>query len=397
MQSQGQSQHRQEKSPILNLIWCTRARYAYDAIYSVRHRLSKESTVMFIQSGMGILERVMTQIFPDINSRPTFIQASSTQPLWQEGQERTPELDVPFDGGRHRENIFDVCLPEVSGQFPPELSIGPPVIILEDPKSQRRRIAASSYLIQKLLAAPLLNAIERSKREILIYQWRRLITTSVFSVLSVYYECPPGDVTKTTEGRQLCFILTQEAYNVLHRHLPSVPISDVFFWLQQEETQARKSKPTSRLLSHIKAGKELDIQFYNQWLVDRGKAFGLECPTHVRMINIAYAKLEKVRLELKREEEQRQRKMDERLQKREMERDEYRLDKVEEIRRKKAQRQKEMLGKQSMPSHIASPSISTLGNTQIEREPVNSRDRVLDLERSSESSADTSLHKPVKK
>jgi hypothetical protein len=89
--------------------------------------------------------------------------------------------------------------------------------------------------------------------------------------------------------------------------MPHIDLSKVLNWVQKE---IEHSRGFPRVLVQVKAGKELDIPFVSQWLVDRGKLLGIECPTHVKMINIASAKLEQVRLELNKEEEERQKKTD---------------------------------------------------------------------------------------
>jgi ketopantoate reductase len=115
------SEPAQNEPPIMNLIWCTRARYAYEAIYNLRHRLRRDSTVMFVQTGMGILDRVITQIFPDISSRPTFIQASVSHPLWQGDRNRDHSMQLEvlkLEPGRRVERIFDVYTAQKRGGHP---------------------------------------------------------------------------------------------------------------------------------------------------------------------------------------------------------------------------------------------------------------------------------------
>ena len=66
-------------SPISTLIVTTKAPSVVPSLALLRHRLSAESTVVFLQDGMGILDSVVDAFFANPKTRPSFILGLSSQ------------------------------------------------------------------------------------------------------------------------------------------------------------------------------------------------------------------------------------------------------------------------------------------------------------------------------
>jgi hypothetical protein len=49
--------------------------YAVDALQKVKRRLQHDSTIMFLQRGMDVTEKVSKHVFPDVTTRPNYITA----------------------------------------------------------------------------------------------------------------------------------------------------------------------------------------------------------------------------------------------------------------------------------------------------------------------------------
>ena len=63
---------------IHNLIVTVKAPFTVNALMSIRHRLRPESTVLLLQNGMGMLEQVCAEVFPDAEQRPNFMLGVTT-------------------------------------------------------------------------------------------------------------------------------------------------------------------------------------------------------------------------------------------------------------------------------------------------------------------------------
>ncbi|KAG9536135.1 6-phosphogluconate dehydrogenase C-terminal domain-like protein, partial [Aureobasidium melanogenum] len=62
-----------DQDPIDNLIVTAKAPATLSALDAVKHRLRPESTVCLLQNGMGIVDQLNKEIFPDPITRPNFI------------------------------------------------------------------------------------------------------------------------------------------------------------------------------------------------------------------------------------------------------------------------------------------------------------------------------------
>ncbi|KAG9812102.1 6-phosphogluconate dehydrogenase C-terminal domain-like protein, partial [Aureobasidium melanogenum] len=67
-----------DQEPIDNLIVTAKAPATLSALDAVKHRLRPESTICLLQNGMGIVDQLNKEIFPDPVTRPNFIQGVVT-------------------------------------------------------------------------------------------------------------------------------------------------------------------------------------------------------------------------------------------------------------------------------------------------------------------------------
>ena len=63
--------------PIDNLLVITKAAYTVPNLIRVAHRLNSNSTICFMQNGMGIVEEVNEKIYSDPATRPNYMCVSS--------------------------------------------------------------------------------------------------------------------------------------------------------------------------------------------------------------------------------------------------------------------------------------------------------------------------------
>ena len=57
---------------IANLVICVKATQTVKALRSLGNRLTRDSNILFLQNGAGMIEEVNHQLFPDPTSRPSF-------------------------------------------------------------------------------------------------------------------------------------------------------------------------------------------------------------------------------------------------------------------------------------------------------------------------------------
>jgi 2-dehydropantoate 2-reductase len=74
---------------IKNLIVPTKTIYTVDALSSVKHRLASQSTILFAQNGMGTMELVTEEVFPDVSNRPSYLACVMHHGVYSEGPFRS--------------------------------------------------------------------------------------------------------------------------------------------------------------------------------------------------------------------------------------------------------------------------------------------------------------------
>ena len=57
------------------LIVAVKAHHTIDTIRLLKHRLSKNSTILFLQNGLGVLDELDAALFPDSSERPYYMSA----------------------------------------------------------------------------------------------------------------------------------------------------------------------------------------------------------------------------------------------------------------------------------------------------------------------------------
>lgn len=68
--------------PIKSLNFAVDTQSLAHALQSQKHRLNRDSTILFTQTGMGIMEMVNEQVFPDPKTRPTHIPGIFSHAVW---------------------------------------------------------------------------------------------------------------------------------------------------------------------------------------------------------------------------------------------------------------------------------------------------------------------------
>jgi 2-dehydropantoate 2-reductase len=63
----------ESSAPISSLIVCSKAPVVLQGLSAVKHRLTRDSVILFLQNGMGIVDAVSRELFPDPATRPHYM------------------------------------------------------------------------------------------------------------------------------------------------------------------------------------------------------------------------------------------------------------------------------------------------------------------------------------
>lgn len=184
--------------PIESLIVCTKAQSTIGVLRKLVHRITPSTTIVLLQNGMGVYERLVDELFEDPFTRPQFILASNTHGAWKRrplhavhaGMGRIEFGIVPDPRGRD----FERALRDNTTGTRPEHRECRLVDICDPPKdAETERYLPLRNTVSALLALEL-DARWRPIAEVEIAMRRKLVVNAVINPLSALMGCRNKDV-----------------------------------------------------------------------------------------------------------------------------------------------------------------------------------------------------------
>ena len=269
----GQGDYAYSMEPIHNLIVTTKAPFTVPALSALRHRISSNTTICFLQNGMGIIDDVNAQLFPDPANRPNYIQGILTHGVNvpPEVAQRDPFFAVHAGHG----TIALGALPR--RQLEKEDG--------EEEAARRDKWARSArYLLRTLTRTPVLCAVGVTPTELLQQQLEKLAVNSVLNPLTSLLDARNGALLFNFALTRTLRLLLAETSLVI-RSLPelqAIPNINTRFSAQRLETLvvnvADKTKDNiSSMLADVRAGRKTEIDYINGYIVRRGEEVGVSC------------------------------------------------------------------------------------------------------------------------
>ncbi|KAF3000677.1 hypothetical protein E8E13_001299 [Curvularia kusanoi] len=292
-------------APISSLILCCKAYQVLQGLSAVKHRLHKDSVILFMQNGMGIVDQVNRDIFPDPATRPHYMlginshgmHASPDGPfttvhagfgtisLGLLPHERLRDPSAPY---APRTN--DALLPHTtssnrprSGASTPAQQHSPP-----PPGTQEDDVAlpqstsvpwtpTERYLLRTLLRVPVLAATAFSPPDLLQMQLEKLAVNCVINPLTVLLDARNGSILYNYSITRSMRLLLAEI-SLVFRSLPElqyIPNVDKRFDPGRLETLvvsvAKKTESNvSSMLADVRRGGRTEIDWLNGWVGKQG-------------------------------------------------------------------------------------------------------------------------------
>ncbi|KAH8726847.1 ketopantoate reductase PanE/ApbA C terminal-domain-containing protein [Phaeosphaeriaceae sp. PMI808] len=268
---------RESTGPIRSLIICSKAPYVVSALSSVKHRLDKDSVILFLQNGMGIAEEVSREIFPDPATRPHYMLGINSHGLNNSlvgafttthagfgtillgiiPQERYRNSDAPYEPSLKFSPTKDAG-PRASSQ-----TIQPDQLNLEyRPPSTTNFYWTPNerYLLRTLLRAP------------------KLVVNCIINPLTVLLDARNGAILYNYAISRTKRLLLAEISLVI-RSLPElqyIPNIETRFDPGHLETLvvgiANRTKDNiSSMLADAREGRHTEIEYINGWIIRRVK------------------------------------------------------------------------------------------------------------------------------
>jgi len=279
------------QEPIHNLIVTTKAAHTIPALNALKNRLSSSTTICFLQNGMGIVDDVNKNLFPDETNRPNYIQGIITH-----GVNVPPEVaarDPFFAVHAGYGTIALGILPRagVRQTFVPDAAKD-----TNKPRSEKWAPSAR-YLLRTLTRIPVLCAVGFAPLELLQQQLEKLAVNSVLNPLTSLLDDRNGSLLYNFALTRTMRLLLAETSLVI-RSLPElhgVPNVDSRFSAERLEwlcvSIAHKTQDNiSSMLADVRAGRRTEIEYINGYIVRRGEELGVKCVVNYAIMQTVIGK-----------------------------------------------------------------------------------------------------------
>lgn len=252
------------------------------AIENILHRIDNRTTICLIQDGLGVLEELNESFFQDPTKRPTYILGHMTASLGF--IKETFYSSILKRPGK----LFLTALERGIGQFS-LIKFHPPV---------EARGAATSFL-HTLATVPNLGAGAYPLETFLMQKLPAMVFNSVVEPLAIALDGTYEDVLRNETAMQLADDLLEELFNVIWGMPELTNGGKVIEHCGRAALRKyavdrlfQKGRSQSQMLSRVRAGKAVDIDYLNGYFIKRGRELGIKMPQNEIMIDVVKARLE---------------------------------------------------------------------------------------------------------
>lgn len=258
---QAWSHSEEENSHIDCLIVTCKAPQTVKAMTTVKHRLSRDSTVLLLQNGMGVIDEINSKVFPSPETRPHYISGIMSHGLMKKGSFHV----------EHR-GIGATILSPVPGSR------------TASDQNENDLAPTTKYLLRTLNLTPQLVATTEPPSSMLQHQLEKLAMNCVINPLTAIFGCANGELLYNYSLTRIMRLLLFEISTVICAlpELKGLPgIEDRFSAERLRRSTVRLANKTainkSSTLQDVEGGRPLEIDFLNGYIVRRGEELGIKC------------------------------------------------------------------------------------------------------------------------
>lgn len=271
----------QVDSIIETLIVTTEPNVMLPAIASIRHRLRPSSTICLVSDGLGMMDIINAELFPDHSVRPTYVLGCMTHRLASTYRDFT--IEEKITGG-----ITVSKLPRMNAQDPERVSVR---------RADFSWSPQAKHLMTTLIRTPDLNTRAYGHKSFYKSQLRRLAIGAVIGPLSVAFDCSNDKLLFNYNISQTMHFLIREISRIITslpqlRNLPRIrqDFDPVKLEAIIVSAIAQTGTNLSSMLQDVRAGRRTDINFYNGYLAKEAARLGIDCPRNHMLIHMVLGK-----------------------------------------------------------------------------------------------------------
>ena len=262
---------------IYHLIVSVKARQTVKAIQAVAHRLTQDSSILFLQNGMGMIDEVNEKIFPNERYRPTYIVGVVSHGLY---------ANRPFSVVHAGEGTIALgVLPRIPMGEPTQL------------EALNQLSHSARYLMRTMTRTAVFVAVGFSPTDLLQQQLDKLAVNCIINPLTAVLDCKNGALLYNFYFTRVVRLLLAEI-SIVIRSLPelkNVPnVNMRFDTLRLERLVTSIANTTaenySSMVQDIRTGRATEIDYINGYIVRRGEEMGIRCVMNYMLMHMVKGK-----------------------------------------------------------------------------------------------------------
>ena len=264
------------------LIVCVNAPHVRAALFRLRHRLHRRSTILILSSGMGIVEDVNNLVFPYEDSRPDYLIGVVTHGIISESFNAVTLATV---------GSISICVA--------------PRQRLQNQQPQWYMSVHSKYLLRQITRVPILQAVGLHPTKVFLLQLERLVIDAVINTVTALLDTRTGTLLFNSWIHRVACLLIQEMSLVI-RSLPELQnVSGLNLRFSPGRLEklvfanaSNAANNISLMLKHVQNGSQSEIEYLNGYLVRRGEELGIACPNNYMIMQLIRGKIQVMKEEL---------------------------------------------------------------------------------------------------
>jgi len=266
-----------DDSAIECAIVTVKANQTVRAVSSIKHRLTRASTILLLQNGMGTIDELNEKVFPDPSNRPHYMTGI-------------------FSHGLYQMSPFQVV----------HTGIGTTVLS----PAPSREVAATAgdnaadwapttkYLLRTLTLTPPLVAFAETPSSIVQHQLEKLAMNAVINPLTSLMECKNGEILYNYKFTRVMRLLLIEISSVILAlpEVQGIPGIEARFdperlrWMAVQLASKTRHNMSS-MLQDMLSGKATEIEYINGYIVRRGEELGIKCVVNYMIKEMVQARV----------------------------------------------------------------------------------------------------------
>ena len=262
---------------IYHLIVSVKAPHTVKAIQAVAHRLTHDSSILFLQNGMGMVDEVNEKLFPDEKYRPTYIVGVVSHGLY---------LNRPFSVVHAGEGTIALGVL-------PRVPMGE-IIQLE---GLNQLSTSARYLMRSMTRTAVFVAVGFPPTDLLQQQLDKLAVSCIINPLTAILDCKNGALLYNFYFSRVIRLLLAEISLVIKSlpELKNVPnVNTRFDTLRLERLVSSIANTTaenySSMVQDIRSGRFTEIDYINGYIVKRGEEMGIHCVMNYMLMHMVKGK-----------------------------------------------------------------------------------------------------------